>query len=311
MKLSVVFPSVMYREGRAGVTRLMQGIEAIGFDEIDMFDHVVMGHPTATRRRPFYPPEMPILEAFMVLSFAAAVTERVGLGTGVLVLPQRQPALVAKQVSTLDTLSEGRVRLGVGLGWQRSEFEALQQDFADRGKQMEEAITLLRSYWRDEHVHHAGTFYRADDMAMEPKPPQGEKLPIWIGGTKPAALRRIARIGDGWMAMRAPADPPLEQQIQSLHNYAQDVDRDPAEIGMQAALSPEGNIDQLNRESRKAFYTNTDLIRQAAATAKSLGFDHGSIDCVGLFQAGYRSSAALLDQLNLIHTAIRHEVGTS
>ena len=118
MKIGVVFPGVMYREGPEGVKKLIQGIEAIGFDAFDMFDHVVMGFPTETRRKPFYSPTMPIMEAFMMLSFAAAITQRIQLGTGVLVLPQRQITLVAKQVSSLDTLSGGRVRLGVGIGWQ-------------------------------------------------------------------------------------------------------------------------------------------------------------------------------------------------
>ena len=310
MKLSVVFPSVMYREGREGITRLMQGIEAIGFDELDMFDHVVMGHETPTRRRPFYPPEMPIMEAFMVLSFAAAVTQRIKLGTSVLVLPQRQPALVAKQVSTLDTLSGGRVRLGVGLGWQRSEFEALQQNFGTRGQQMEEAIELMRAYWRDEQVNYDGTFYQAQAMAMEPKPVQGAKLPIWIGGTKPVALKRIARLADGWMAMRAPNDPPLEQQIHSLKTYAEEAGRNPAEIEMQTALTPDANINKQSRDSRAQFYRDPDLLRQAAAQAKALGFGHSSIDCVGLFQAGYRTSEALIEQLGKIHEALREEVGT-
>ena len=114
MKLSVEFPSVSYREGGTGVVRLAKAIERIGFDQLDVFDHVVMGFPTPNRPAPMYPPKMPILEALMTLAHIAAVTERIGLGTEVLVLPQRQPVLVAKQVSTLDTLSGGRVRLGVG-----------------------------------------------------------------------------------------------------------------------------------------------------------------------------------------------------
>ena len=102
------------------------------------------------RAKSYYPSQMPILEAFMMLAYAAAVTDRIGLGTEVLVLPQRQPALVAKQVSTLDTLSNGRVRLGVGVGWQESEYEALGENFRNRGKRMDEAMGLLRTYWRDE-----------------------------------------------------------------------------------------------------------------------------------------------------------------
>ncbi len=103
MKLSVEFPSVSYRWGPEGIIKLAQAVEQIGFDQLDMFDHVVMGYPTDTRAAPMYPPQMPIMEAIVMLSFIAAATDRIGLGTEVLVLPQRNPTLTAKQVSTLDT----------------------------------------------------------------------------------------------------------------------------------------------------------------------------------------------------------------
>ncbi len=308
MKLAVVFPSVMYREGPTGIKALIQGIEAIGFDELDMFDHVVMGHPTETRRARFYSPTMPLMEAFMMLSFAAAITQRIGLGTSVLVLPQRQPALVAKQVSTLDTLSAGRVRLGIGIGWQRSEYESLQEDFDTRARRMEEAIELMRLYWREEHVHFCGRHYQADDIAMEPKPPQRDKLPIWIGGTRPAALKRIARLADGWMAMSAPGDAPLSEQLHSLHRYAEEADRNPASIGLQMLLAPDAHNRQQSRQQRKQFYLETDLMRRRLDELQTLGFDHASIDCVPLFQAGYRSSQALLDHLNDIHHALTKDI---
>src|SRR5438128_2110078 len=140
MKLTVEFPSVSYREGPDAVRRFARAVEQIGYDHIDMFDHVVMGFPIEGRAPGPYPASMPILEALMTLSYVAAVTSRVTLGTEVLVLPQRQPTLVAKQVSTLDMLSGGRVRLGLGVGWQESEYEALGEDFRARGKRMDEAI---------------------------------------------------------------------------------------------------------------------------------------------------------------------------
>src|SRR3989442_12757835 len=161
MKLSVEFPSVSYREGPDAVLRLARAVEQIGYDHIDVFEHVVMGFPIEGRAPGPYPAGMPILEALMTLSYIAAVTSRVTLGTEVLVLPQRQPTLVAKQVSTLDTLSGGRMRLGVGVGWQESEYEALGENFHDRGARMDEAIALLRAYWSDAHVNYAGKHYRA------------------------------------------------------------------------------------------------------------------------------------------------------
>lgn len=147
MKLSVEFPSVAYREGPAAVARIARAIEQIGDDHIGVFDHVVMGYLIAGRPPGPYPATMPILEALMTLSYVAAPTTRVTLGTEVLVLPQRHPTLVAKQVSTLDTLSGGRVRLGIGVGWQASEYEALGEDFRTRGARMDEAIALLRAWW--------------------------------------------------------------------------------------------------------------------------------------------------------------------
>src|SRR5437667_6839796 len=173
MKLSVEFPSVSYREGQEAVARLARAIEQIGYDHIDMFDHVVMGFPMEGRAKGPYPAGMPIMEALMTLSYIAAVTSRVTLGTEVLVLPQRQPVLVAKQVSTLDTLSGGRVRLGIGVGWQESEYEALGESFGNRGRRMDEAIELLRACWTQPKIDFKSEHYRLNAMGMEPKPPQG------------------------------------------------------------------------------------------------------------------------------------------
>ena len=147
---------------------------------------------------------------------------------------------------------------------------------------MDEAIALMRAYWRDEHVNVEGAFYAADEMAMEPKPPQGGDLPIWIGGTKAPALRRAAEIGDGWSAMSAPGDPSLEDKLAQLHRFAEEADRDPDTIGLQMSLSP-GAVD---KEKRKRFYAEPDLIRQRLAELQELGFDWASMDCVPIFQLG-------------------------
>src|SRR6266498_3020294 len=167
-----------------------------------------------------YQATMPILEALMTLSYIAAVTSRVTLGTEVLVLPQRQVALVAKQVGTLDTLSNGRVRLGVGVGWQESEYEALGEDFRTRGERMDEAIRLLRTYWSEPNVSFDSAHYKTVQMAMEPKPPQGGRLPIWIGGNSEAAYRRVGRLGDGWLASRVAEASDARRAIESIPRHA-------------------------------------------------------------------------------------------
>ncbi|MFP6808150.1 MAG: LLM class F420-dependent oxidoreductase [Pseudomonadales bacterium] len=304
MKISVVFPSVMYREGPSGVRKLIRAIEEIGFDELDMFDHVVMGYATDSRPTPFYSPKMPIMEAFIMLSFAAAITDRIQLGTGVLVLPQRQITLVAKQVSSLDTLSAGRVRLGVGIGWQKSEYEALNEDFHSRGKRMSEAIQVLRAYWQDEHVNFNGDYYQLDEIAMEPKPPQAGGIPIWIGGTAEPMLKRVGELADGWMAMTIKGDPPIEEGMAKVRRFAEEAGRDPSEIGMQMSLSPGA----LDREKRKRFYADPELLRERVIELRDLGFDQISIDCVPIFQHGYRTVDAMIDYLGKIYTTIAPEL---
>ena len=304
MKLAVEFPSVSYREGGDGVIRLAKAIEEIGFDQLDVFDHVIMGFPTASREAPMYPPKMPIMEALMALSYVAAVTERIGLGTEVLVLPQRQPVLVAKQVSTLDTLSGGRVRLGVGVGWQESEYDALEENFQTRGRRMDEAIALMRAYWADEQVDFEGRYYTSTAMAMEPKPPQGGKLPVWIGGNSDRALRRVAEVGDGWLAT-AITDPAVAAKCKAkIAGYAEAAGRDPAEIGYQMMLDVPPRD-----EAGKRFYAEVERVAARAAEVKAMGFEWGALNATAIFQAGARSVDAIIDVLGRAHDAIRAEVG--
>lgn len=304
MKLSVEFPSIASREGPAAVRKLAKAIEDIGFDQLDMFDHVIMGYPTERRGAPMYPPKMPIMEALMMLSYAAAVTDTIGLGTEVLILPQRQPTLVAKQISTLDTLSGGRVRLGVGVGWQASEYETLNEDFTNRGKRMDEAIHLIRSYWRDEEVNFKGDFYLADAMAMEPKSPQGGNLPIWIGGTSTAALKRVAALGDGWLATAIEDVEVAKSFTQRIRQYAEEAGRDPDQIGMQMMLDVPPRD-----EAGKQFYKNVDNVIARAEAVKSAGFECGALNATAMFQAGYRSVGALIDQLAVLHDGLRSTLG--
>ena len=304
MNLSVEFPSVSYREGGAGVVRLAKAIERIGFDQLDVFDHVVMGFPTPNRSAPMYPPKMPILEALMTLAHIAAVTERIGLGTEVLVLPQRQPVLVAKQVSTLDTLSGGRVRLGVGVGWQESEYDALGENFHDRGRRMDEAIKVLRAYWGDVEVSHQGAAYSSTAMAMEPKPPQGRNLPLWIGGHSERALKRVGELGDGWLAT-AITDAEVAKRCKAkIAMYAEAVGRDPNSLGYQMML----DVPPRDAEGKR-FYAELDRVASRAAAVKEMGFGWGALNATAIFQAGARSVDAMVEVLGNAFDAIRREVG--
>jgi probable F420-dependent oxidoreductase len=304
MKLSVEFPSVSYREGPAAVVDLARAIERIGYDHIDIFDHVVMGVPIEGRARGPYNAAMPILEALTGLAYLAAVTSRVTLGTEVLVLPQRQPALVAKQVSTLDTLSGGRIRLGVGVGWQESEYDALGESFRTRGARMDDAIRLLRAYWTDAEVTTAGPHYRTISMAMEPKPPQGARLPIWIGGNSEAAYRRVGRLGDGWLASRVTDPASARESIESIRRHAEQAGRDPGAIGLQSMVAPPPRD-----AAGKTFYADHDAVVARVAALKAMGFEWVALNATAIFQAGARSVAAITEQLDRLHARIRAEVG--
>ncbi len=305
MKLAVEFPSVSYREGPKMVARMAKGIEDIGYDHIEIFDHVVMGFNIEGREKSFYPPKMPILEAVATLSYIAAVTERVGLGTEVLVLPQRQPVLVAKQFSTLDTLSGGRVRLGVGVGWQASEFEALGVPYSERGKRTDEAIDLLRACWRDEQIDFDGAYYQSVAMAMEPKSPQGSSLPIWVGGNTPPALRRVGKYGDGWLASRVTDADFAKRSMDTIRETAVAAGRDPEAIGWQSMIAPPPK----EGESGKDFYANPDRVAARAVALKEMGFEYVALNATMIFQSGARSVDEILDALQSLHDRLRAEVG--
>jgi probable F420-dependent oxidoreductase len=234
----------------------------------------------------------------------AAVTSRVTLGTEVLVLPQREPTLVAKQVSTLDTLSGGRVRLGIGVGWQASEYEALGETFHTRGKRMDEAIQLLRTYWGEPQVDFAGQYYHAEAMGMEPKPPQGARLPLWIGGNSPAALRRVGRLGDGWLAGQFEDIAQARQAIDAIKRHATEAGRDPQAIGLQGMVaSPPRDAEG------KRFYLEHDRVVARVAALQAVGFQWVSLNATAIFQAGARSISAIIDVLTALHSRLRAEVG--
>ena len=302
MKLTVDYPSVAFREGPAKVLELGKALEDIGYDEIAVFDHVVMGFPTDTRPPPMYPPKMPVLEALILLAQLAAVTDRIGLSTEVLVLPQRQPVLVAKQISTIDLMSEGRVRLGVGVGWQESEYDALEEDSTNRGRRMDEAIVLLRTYWSYEQIDFDGEYYSSTAMAMEPKPAQDGGPEIWIGGGSKAALRRTGQLGDGWMGSALAKEETIVASVTAIRAAAEAAGRDPASIGLQMMLQPPPS-----KEEDKAYYADHDQVVQRVVRLKELGFEWVSLNATAVFQAGARSVDAMIEQLGLLHAAITAE----
>ena len=283
MKLAVQFASVFHRQGPGAITALVQGIEQLGYDQVDMFDHVTMAHSVEGERAGPYPATMPLLEALTTLAYFAAVTERVGLGTEVLVLPQRQPALVAKQVATVDILSGGRVRLGVGVGWQEREYQSLGVPFRERGRRMDECLRLLRAYWADRSVTFQGRYYTAEAMAMDPKPRPGTSgPPIWMGGSAEAALRRIGELGDGWLAGGGETPESAREKMTVIRRSAESAGRDPATLGYQIQL---GNPSDLDRMAERA------------ARFAGAGFGWGTVSMTAVYQAGHRDVEGQLTAL--------------
>jgi probable F420-dependent oxidoreductase len=243
---------------------LARVVEEVGFDEIDLGDHVTIGRPVPGRPVPD-PPAAALLEPLVALGAIAAVTRRIRLGTGVLILPQRQPALVAKQVATLDRLSNGRVRLAVGVGWQAPEYESLGVPFGERGRRMDEAIELLRLYWTQPAVTFHGRFYRSEAMAVAPPPVQPGGPPVWLGGGSEAALRRVGRLADGWLAVGE--DPrSISHKVSVITQAARDAGRDPRSIGLHVLLGDSSDLDRLASEA-SAF-------RAAGFSGASVNLDH-------------------------------------
>jgi probable F420-dependent oxidoreductase len=249
---------------------------------------------------------MPILEPLVSLGFVAAVTKRIGLGIEVLVLPQRQPALVAKQISTLDTLSDGRIRLGVGVGWQECEYEALGMPFRKRGRMLDEAIPLLRNYWSEKSVQFDGSYFTATRLAMEPKPPQGGAIPIWVGGDSPAALRRAGRLCDGWMANGAITAEDVEA-IATVKRHAREAGRDPEALGFQAQITARPDPDD---PLGRGFHSSPDRIAAVASSAREAGFGWVALNGSFVYIAGPQNVDALCGDLERICDRIRAEVGS-
>ena len=195
MKIGVVYPQTELGGDPAAVRRIGKAVEDLGFDYLLAYDHV-LGAEHADRTPPL-PGPYTELDPFVMFGYLAGITERIGFATGVLVLPQRQTALVARQAADVDLLSGNRLRLGVGVGWNHVEYEALGQDFRTRGARQEEQIELLRRLFTEPIVDYTGRFDRVDRAALVPKPTRS--IPIWLGGSGEKAFDRAARLADGFI----------------------------------------------------------------------------------------------------------------
>jgi probable F420-dependent oxidoreductase len=235
MRIGVVFPQTEIGPEAAAVRAYGERVEALGFTHLLAYDHVVGADPAAHPgwRGP-YDLKSTFHEPFVVFGYLAAVTS-LELVTGIIILPQRQTVLVAKQAAEVDLLTRGRFRLGVGLGWNPVEYEALGKDFATRGRRMGEQIELMRRLWTEPSVTHAGTHERVTGAGLAPLPVQ-RPIPVWIGAMSAPAYRRIGRYADGWFPQLAPG-PQLEEARAIIDDAAREAGRDPKAIGMEGRVS--------------------------------------------------------------------------
>jgi probable F420-dependent oxidoreductase len=244
MRIGVVFPQTEIGADAGAVRAYAEHVEALGFTHLLAYDHVVGADPNvhAGWDGP-YDLHNTFHEPLVTFGYLAAVTTSLELVTGILILPQRQTVLVAKQAAEVDLLSGGRLRLGVGLGWNAVEYEALGEDFSNRGKRSEEQVDLMRTLWTEQTVTYHGTYHQVTGAGLAPLPIQ-RPIPVWFGASSPRARRRAGRLGDGWFPMVGPG-PKLDQALQEVAQAATEAGRDPAQIAMEGRVSWNDNADDL------------------------------------------------------------------
>jgi len=249
MRIGVVFPQTELGGDAGAVRAYAQWAEELGFSHVLAYDHVVGADPAVhTGWDGPYDVHTTFHEPMVLYGYLAAVTS-MELVTGVVILPQRQTVLVAKQAAEVDLLTGGKFRLGVGIGWNRVEYEALGQDFSTRGKRLEEQITLLRREWTEQTVTFGGTFDRITGAGLAPMPVQ-RPIPVWVGAQSPRAYRRAGRLADGWFPQMAPG-PRLDEARRIVTEAAAEAGRDPASLGMEGRLRWQEDRDKLPAAMRQ------------------------------------------------------------
>jgi probable F420-dependent oxidoreductase len=267
MRIGVVFPQTEFGNDPGAIRAYAQMAEDLGYKHILAYDHVLGANPERSGgwRGP-YTYKNPFHEPFVLFSFMAGVTQQIEFTTGILILPQRETALVAKQAAALDVVSGGRLRLGVGIGWNPLEYTALNQDFHTRGRRVEEQVNVLRRLWTEPLVTFEGRWHHIPDAGLNPLPVQ-RPIPIWFGGYADVVLRRIARMGDGWMpGHRTAAD--AQADLKKLASYVMEAGRQPDEVGLEPRLQyGEGD---------------PEVWHQVLAAWQAAGATHLSVNTMGL-----------------------------
>ena len=279
MQLGVVFPQTEIGADPVAVRDYAQAAEGLGFNHMIIFDHV-LGADTSHHQgwTGTYTSSDMFHEPFVVYGYLAALTKSLELVTAVIILGQRQTALVAKQAAEVDVLSGGRLRLGIGTGWNHVEYEALGEDFHNRGRRSEEQIALMRALWTQEIVNFEGRWHKVDNAGLNPLPVQ-RPIPIWLGGGAEQVIRRVGRIADGWFP-QFPPDDKAAGILDRMRGYAREAGRDPASIGIETRVSAADGGPELWAGQAKAW--------------KDLGATHLSVNTM---KAGFTSPQQHIDAI--------------
>lgn len=285
VQVGVVFPQTEIGADPVVIRAYAAAVEELGYAHILAYEHVLgadpAGHPDWAG---VYDVETTFHEPFVLFGYLAAITS-LELVTSVVVLPQRQTALVAKQAAEVDVLTGGRFRLGVGLGWNAVEYEALGKDFTDRGRRVTEQVALLRRLWTERAVTHRGRYETVNAAGLAPLPVQ-RPIPIWFGASSPPALRRAGRLADGWFPQAQPG-PRLDEAIAQVHAAAAAVGRDPSRLGM---------------EGRVGLSRGVDAAVERVAAWRETGATHVAINTMGMGAVGVDGHIAAL-------AALAHAIG--
>jgi len=285
MRIGVVFPQTEIGADPVAIRDFAQASEALGYRHILAYDHVIGANPAS---RPDWSPPYThrdmFHEPFILFGYLAGLTRQIEFVTGVIILPQRQTVLVAKQAAALDVLSGGRLRLGVGIGWNPVEYEALGEIFNNRGIRSEEQVEVMRKLWTQELVTFEGKWHKITDAGLNPLPVQ-RPIPIWFGATNKRALRRLARLGDGWFPLFGP-DDKCRAAIDQIRDHARGAGRDPDTIGIEGRIT-------LGRRSPDQWAADL-------AAWQNLGATHLSVNTM---KAGLTSPAEHIATIRRFHDA--------
>ena len=264
MQLGAVFPQSEVDGSPETARRFARAVEDAGYDFMLAYDHVLGANPDDPEFAGPYDNDDVFHEPLTLFAHLAGVTETLVFGTAVMILPQRQTALVAKQAAEVDVLSGGRLRLGVGVGWNDREYVALGEDFTTRGRRIEEQVEVLRRLWTDHLVEFDGRWHTLPDVGINPLPVQ-QPIPVWMGGDAEPVLRRVGRVADGWAPRREPED--VESQLATIHDGAREAGRDPDELDVVARMHPAGEPDEWVEKAREW---------------RDVGATHLAVDAIGM-----------------------------